>query len=100
MVLGILFRCSSAKKSVKEPKQLPTRLPTHHSPWSGCGVTNKLVYLFSMHTFLTHFGFELDAVRGLTCCPTFLLGFSGCYLVISAAVLTDKCIVERLATMW
>ncbi|GLB43825.1 hypothetical protein LshimejAT787_1500090 [Lyophyllum shimeji] len=43
---------------------------------------------------------ELEVFRNLACCPTFLLGFSGCHLVISAAVLTDKCIVERLATMW
>ncbi|KAF5309866.1 hypothetical protein D9619_010368 [Psilocybe cf. subviscida] len=43
---------------------------------------------------------RLDDSCNLTCCPTFLLGFSGCQLTISAAVLTDKCIVERLATLW
>ncbi|GLB34396.1 hypothetical protein LshimejAT787_0112800 [Lyophyllum shimeji] len=43
---------------------------------------------------------DLEEFRNLACCPTVLLGFSGCHLVISSAVLTDKCIVERLAMMW
>ncbi|KAF5316482.1 hypothetical protein D9619_006108 [Psilocybe cf. subviscida] len=43
---------------------------------------------------------NLDDLCNLTCCPTFLLGFSGCQFTVSAAVITDKCIVERLATLW
>ncbi|KAF5321818.1 hypothetical protein D9619_002180 [Psilocybe cf. subviscida] len=43
---------------------------------------------------------SLDRFRNLACCPTFLIGFSGCHIVVSAAVLTDKCIVQRLAMMW
>lgn len=43
---------------------------------------------------------KLRNLLNLTCCPTFLLGFNGCQLTIAAAVLTDKCIVERLETLW
>ncbi|KAJ6468738.1 hypothetical protein C8R45DRAFT_1017459 [Mycena sanguinolenta] len=42
-----------------------------------------------------------DAVRGRCCCPTFLIAFAGPWLAILGAVLTDKCIVQRLTDfMW
>ncbi|KAJ6463197.1 hypothetical protein C8R47DRAFT_1180344 [Mycena vitilis] len=37
-----------------------------------------------------------DAVRGRCCCPTFLIAFAGPWLAVLGAVLTDKCIVQRL----
>ncbi|KAJ6567373.1 hypothetical protein DFH09DRAFT_1156775 [Mycena vulgaris] len=37
-----------------------------------------------------------DGVRGRCCCPTFLIAFAGPWLAVLGAVLTDKCIVQRL----
>ncbi|KAF9470927.1 hypothetical protein BDN70DRAFT_820684 [Pholiota conissans] len=53
---------------------------------------------FSMRS--AWFDDDMTVFRNLACCPTFLLGLSGAHLVISVAVLTDKLIVERLASLW
>ncbi|KAJ7096756.1 hypothetical protein B0H15DRAFT_56971 [Mycena belliarum] len=37
-----------------------------------------------------------DAVRARCCCPTVLIAFAGPWLAVLGAVLTDKCIVQRL----
>ncbi|KAJ7120950.1 hypothetical protein C8R44DRAFT_787049 [Mycena epipterygia] len=37
-----------------------------------------------------------DDVRGRCCCPTFLIAFAGPWLAVLGAVLTDRCIVQRL----
>ncbi|KDQ57045.1 hypothetical protein JAAARDRAFT_157094 [Jaapia argillacea MUCL 33604] len=43
---------------------------------------------------------DFQEFRNRTCCPTFLIGLDGCHLVVCGAVITDKCIVDRLAMMW
>ncbi|KAJ7572474.1 hypothetical protein C8J56DRAFT_975816 [Mycena floridula] len=42
-----------------------------------------------------------DVIRSRCCCPTFLIVFAGPWLAVLGAVLTDKCIVQRLTDlMW
>ncbi|KAH7908392.1 hypothetical protein BJ138DRAFT_1012901 [Hygrophoropsis aurantiaca] len=54
----------------------------------------------SLSMLRTWCDFNLDDFRNLGCCPTFLIGLDGCHLVICGAVLTNKCIVNRLAMLW
>ncbi|KAJ7452021.1 hypothetical protein FB451DRAFT_1374222 [Mycena latifolia] len=39
---------------------------------------------------------QSNAIRGRCCCPTFLIAFAGPWLAVLGAVLTDKCVVQRL----
>ncbi|KAF8808662.1 hypothetical protein BYT27DRAFT_7188628 [Phlegmacium glaucopus] len=54
-----------------------------------------------MLQFIFYFLFvQLKDFRNIGCCPSFLISFSGPHMVISAAVLPDKLIIERLAMLW
>ncbi|KAJ7084023.1 hypothetical protein B0H15DRAFT_404271 [Mycena belliarum] len=63
----------------------------------GCDASTQAS--FSMLEYWVHS--NNDAIRARCCCPTFLIAFAGPWLAVLGAVLTDKCIVQRLTDfMW
>ncbi|KAK7001847.1 hypothetical protein R3P38DRAFT_3045071 [Favolaschia claudopus] len=60
----------------------------------GCDASTQAS--FSMLRYWAQNTSTVVQVRTLCCCPTFLIAFAGPWLAILGAVVTDKCIVQRL----